>query len=211
MPLKQLKKLYPFVVITLLILIFSRLAREVIENETFKLDLSINSWVHGLRSPFWTEIMKTVSDIGLIGGVFVIGFISAYWFYHKRLQMQIGLLTSSLGASLFTYFIKLSIARDRPELTSRLVAESGFSFPSGHATTAFTAFGILSVVIYFSHKIPQQIKFFSIVFLSAFALLVGFSRLYLGVHYFTDVAAGAIVGLTATYIFYYLKSKNHND
>jgi membrane-associated phospholipid phosphatase len=211
MKFKSLKDFLPCILIVLIILLFSILAREVIENETYKLDLNINIWIAGLRTPFLTNIMKVVSEFGMISGVFIIGFIFANLFFHKRIHVLIGLLISSTGAGLFTYFLKLIIARDRPELVNRLVIESGFSFPSGHATTAFVAFPILAITIYNNSKISAVLKYLLVAILGIFPFLVAFSRLYLGVHYFTDVTAGAIVGLSATCVFYYFYSKYDND
>jgi undecaprenyl-diphosphatase len=211
MLMRRFKTFYPYILTLFVILVFTHLAKEVIENETYKLDLNVNTWVSSLRTPFWTQVMKFVSDIGMIGGVFTIGFISANLFFHKKIHVLLGLLTSSLGAGFFTYFLKLIIARDRPELVSRLIIESGFSFPSGHATTAFVAFPILAIVLFYSSQIPKFLKFFLILILSIFPFIVAFSRLYLGVHYFTDVVAGAIVGLSATCVFYYFQSKYNNE
>lgn len=193
------------------ILIFIYLAREVTETETYKLDLNINAFIKNSRTPYVSEFMKIVSDIGLMGGMFIIGFISAYLFFHRKIRILIGLLCSTLSASLLVYFLKLLIARDRPELISRLVVESGFSFPSGHATTAFTAFPILAVIVYNSTKLPKILKYLFVLDLVIFPFLVAFSRLYLGVHYFTDVVAGGIIGLTATCAFYYFNSHYYND
>ena len=207
MTLKRLKPFFPYIIAALLALVFVRLAREVFENETYKLDLNINSWISTLRTPGRTEIMKIVSDIGRIGGVFIVGFISAYLFINKKIHVLIGLLISALTAGTFTTVLKLIIARDRPELANRLVAESGFSFPSGHATMAFVAFPILAIIINFNPKIPKLLKFIAIFGLTIFPFVVGFSRLYLGVHYFTDVVAGGIVGISAACVFYYLNTK----
>lgn len=207
MTLKRLKPFFPYIIAALLALVFVRLAREVFENETYKLDLNINSWISTLRTPGRTEIMKIVSDIGMIGGVFIVGFISAYLFINKKIHVLIGLLISALTAGTFTTVLKLIIARDRPELANRLVAESGFSFPSGHATMAFVAFPILAIIINFNPKIPKLLKFIAIFGLTIFPFVVGFSRLYLGVHYFTDVVAGGIVGISAACVFYYLNTK----
>jgi undecaprenyl-diphosphatase len=155
--------------------------------------------------------MKTVSDIGAIGGVFVIGFVCTYLFLHKKINILVGLLICSLGATLFTVFLKILTARNRPELVNRLVVESGFSFPSGHATTAFIAFLVAAIIIYFNPKIPKLFKILCVLILSIFPFIVAFSRLYLGVHYFSDVVAGAMVGLTATCVFYYLMSQGKYD
>jgi membrane-associated phospholipid phosphatase len=211
MKLLPLKPFLLFAIIFPLILIFSLLAKEVIENQTYNLDLDINIWVANLRNPFWNVVMNSISDFGLIGGIFIVGFISSNLLFHKRIHVLIGLLFAAIGAGLFTYFLKLIIARNRPELVSRLVTESGFSFPSGHATTAFVAFPILALTLYNNSKIPLVLKYLLVSLILVFPFVVAFSRLYLGVHYFTDVVAGGIVGLTATCIFYYFYSEFEYD
>jgi membrane-associated phospholipid phosphatase len=98
----------------------------------------------------------------MIGGIFTIGFISGYLFLLKKNDVLISLLISSISACVFVYILKLIVARDRPELTSRLVLESGFSFPSGHSTTAFIAFPILAIVVYNISELTDILKFSTI-------------------------------------------------
>jgi len=167
MTFKRVKLFYPYIITALLTLIFATLAKVVIEKETYILDLNINSWISSLQTPLLTAAMKIISDIGMIGGVLIIICISLNLFYKKQFHILLAVLAGSFGATLLNYFIKLIIARNRPELTSRLVVESGFSFPSGHSTTAFLAFPILAITIYFSLKIPKIYKF---VFVSKLAI-----------------------------------------
>jgi membrane-associated phospholipid phosphatase len=203
---KNRKMLYSFIIALIMIFVFVYLTREVVENETYQLDLSINTWATSLRNPILTQAMKTASDIGMIGGIFIMGLVLTYFVYLQKIHLFFGLFVASVGAALTTYCIKLMIARDRPELVGRLVTESGFSFPSGHATTAFVAFPILAMIVYLNPEIPHFLKYTSAVVLVLFAFVVAFSRIYLGVHYFTDVVAGAVVGLSATCVFYYFRS-----
>ena len=89
--------------------------------------------------------------------------------------------------------------------------ESGFSFPSGHSTTAFVAFPILAIILNGSSKILNPFKYLLVMTLGIFPFAVAFSRIYLGVHYLTDVIAGAIVGLSATGVFYYFYKKYDSE
>jgi undecaprenyl-diphosphatase len=207
----NLKPFYPYILALIVILIFAYLSKEMLEIDIYKLDLSVNAWAAGLRTPFWTQVMKLITDIGVIGGTFVIGVLAARLWFQRHSKLAVALLCSGLGAGVFTSILKVIIARNRPELTNRLVTETSFSFPSGHATTAFVAFPILAIMVYYSSRFPKAVQYFLIALLSLFPFVVAFSRLYLGVHYLTDVVAGAVVGLCATCVFYYFHSKYNHD
>jgi undecaprenyl-diphosphatase len=207
----KLKNFYPYILALIVILVFAYLSKEMLEIDIYKLDLSVNAWAAGLRTPLWTQVMKLVTDFGMIGGTFVIGILAARLWIQKHTQLAVAFLCSGLGAGAFTSILKVIIARNRPELVNRLVTETSFSFPSGHATTAFVAFPILAIMIYYSSRFPKVIQYLLIGLLVIFPFVVAFSRLYLGVHYFTDVVAGAFVGLSATCVFYHFHSKYNHD
>jgi len=103
-----------------------------------------------------------------------------------------GALTVGL-ASIANSTFKLAIARERPDLLDPVVVERGFSFPSGHSATGMVAYGVLAVVVARS-ALPAAAR---VVVVSACALivaLIGLSRVWLGVHYPTDVIAGWAAG-----------------
>ena len=81
-----------------------------------------------------------------------------------------------------------------------MIKQGGFSFPSGHSMAAFGFYGFFIYLIYKS-KLNKKIKIVLIAFLSLLILMIGLSRLYLGVHYATDVIAGFIVSLIFLIIF----------
>lgn len=103
-----------------------------------------------------------------------------------------GALTIVLAA-LLNSSLKLAIARERPDLLEPLVQERGFSFPSGHAALGMVAYGILAVVIGRS-RLPRPVRAGLIGALLLLVLLIGVSRVWLGMHYPTDVLAGWTAG-----------------
>ena len=107
----------------------------------------------------------------------------------KRIVM--GLDICSIGA--IGYILKKLIARPRP-LEAIVKIPTSYSFPSGHT---FFSFGFYSLIIYFvwKSKLKKPFKIILTVIISLLILLVPFSRIYLGVHHFTDVVGGFILGL----------------
>lgn len=124
----------------------------------------------------------------VIGGLSV---LTAFSFYIHRHWERVWALLSVVGGSAATTYL-LKHLLDRPRPLGSLYPEDGSSFPSGHATFAMALYGFLFYVIWKHDKHHLQNPF--IIFLGLLILLVGVSRLYLGVHYLTDVLAGYLVG-----------------
>jgi undecaprenyl-diphosphatase len=103
------------------------------------------------------------------------------------------LLIASSGAGILSYALKFAIERERPHVTERLVEVSGFAYPSGHslgATSLYLTFWILSCRRFHSHA--DRVLFFMIT--ATLITGIAFSRVYLGVHYPTDVMSGIFIG-----------------
>ncbi len=137
-----------------------------------------------------------ILTITYAGGYMIVGLVttlSCISFYTKRHFLHIQTLLISLGGSLITtYILKELVDRQRP-IKEALYIESTNSFPSGHATVAIALYGFLLYVIWKHEK--HHLKNKMIIFLSLLIFSIGFSRLYLGVHYLSDVMAGYAVGL----------------
>ena len=101
--------------------------------------------------------------------------------------------------TLVNQIVKHIVRRPRPSVL-RLVEESGYSFPSGHSMVSVALYGIIVYTIYKNVK-NKYVKWISIVLLSLLVLLIGFSRIYVGVHYFTDVVGGFTLGLVVLIIY----------
>ena len=101
------------------------------------------------------------------------------------------LLVATAGGGALTFLLKELFGRARPGY--QMLHVPGYSFPSGHSSISFCLFGSLAYLLYKSH-LPKWQKYLGIVACGVLVLAIGFSRLYLGVHYPTDVIAGYFAG-----------------
>lgn len=102
-----------------------------------------------------------------------------------------GLAVALIGAVASDYYIKMIVGRARPAGLIQSVTESSFSFPSGHSVLAISFYGFIAFILY--ELYPKRTKIVMIG-VTVVILLIGFSRLYLGVHFPSDVVAGYILG-----------------
>ena len=103
-------------------------------------------------------------------------------------------------AAVATSLIKLAVARTRPEVLEPIIREAGFSFPSGHASHSAVGYGILAVLVSRT-RLPRAVRIGLIVALVILVFLIGLSRVWLGVHYPTDVLAGWVAGGVVVTLF----------
>ena len=176
------------------ILLFTVVMHEVMIERDHETDEEVFSYLSGFISPARTKFMEAItwcasSTFMQIGyGLLVAGYLLAKnW---KR-AVEIGVI--GLGGWVINYFMKLGFERDRPA-DPLVEGLKNFSFPSGHATSAFIFYGLLIYLIWKS-KLSGALKIIFGSLLLGFALLIGFSRIYLRVHYLTDVVAGFCIGL----------------
>ena len=138
----------------------------------------------------------------LVGGL---AFLSALSFYvHKHATNALALLISVGGAGVTVFLLKEIFYRTRPLLESVYI-ESSSSFPSGHATMAMAFYGFILYTIWKHYK--HHLKNPFIIFLSLLIPLIGLSRLYLGVHYLSDVLVGYAIGFIWILISLYVVKK----
>jgi undecaprenyl-diphosphatase len=174
------------------------------------IDLLINSKIVLFQTPFLTKIMTVITGIGSEICLAVLSIILfCYLIYKKRYQNSLLLAFGMLGGLLIELSIKAIVQRERPE--SMLIAETGYSFPSAHSLMALVFFAILIYAV----KDDLKNAFLRYLFIAAsilIVLLVSFSRLYLGVHWLSDVIGGLIIGtiwlLLLIMVFKFLKVKS---
>ena len=137
-------------------------------------------------------IMLAITYFGSVTTTLTVTALSSLSFYiHKQKTEVVRLLISVCGSSLSVLLIKASVAAPRP-IEEALYSEMTSSFPSGHATIAMSLYGFLLWHAYRQKK--QRFKTLLITTLAILIILLGASRLYLGVHYLSDVLSGYILG-----------------
>lgn len=174
---------------------FSWLASEVLEGETGAFDEAVRAFVHNYASPTLTALMQLVTRFGSVMWLLVIGVCVAVAFVLAKRWRDVALFVVTMaGAAVLNITLKLSFGRARPEAFFETPQPSSYSFPSGHALLSVCFYGALAVII--THRLHSNPARF-IVWAAAALLvvLIGFSRIYLGVHYPTDVLASYAVAL----------------
>ncbi len=168
-------------------------------NQNVNLFYMINS---GMDNTVFDFIMPLITNFGsIIAWVVICGLLFAFGGVKGKKVAVLGLVALFVSNAI-VYLLKFIIAEPRPFLTlpnvDLLVYENGsYSFPSGHTASSFAA----AVVIGLKYKFNFRGKSYGLIYpLLAFAGVVGFSRIYVGVHYPLDVAFGALIGILSALI-----------
>lgn len=180
-----------FVLFGLMSFGFLWLAHEVRGNDTLIFDEWVLWHIHAMSRPGLDTFVRAFTELG---GVLFVPAITLFvvWYFVKQYSLSHGLLIlfGVGGSSLLNLVLKSYFSRARPELWDRIVVEHSFSFPSGHAmaSAALTA-SVVAALWYTRHR--NRAISLGIVYITGIA----FTRMYLGVHYPTDILAGWAVSI----------------
>ncbi len=175
-----------FVGLLLPLWVFGELAEELREMEDFAFDAPILQAAHAYGGATLDRIFVWITDVGYAYGVIPLDIaIVLVLLLIKRWREATFALVSFVGSALLNLGAKQFFARDRPDLWESIVTEASFSFPSGHAMGSMT---LAVAVTLLAWRTPWRWPV-TVVALT-FALLVGISRVYLGVHYPSDIIGG---------------------
>lgn len=173
---------------------FILIAFMVEQKQIGQFDSLIATFIQSFETPFSTKMMLFFTNIGSGTSINIIAFIIfiIFYFFLKFRAELLLFIVVLLGSHYLFRVIKLLFERERPDL-HRLIEIGGYSFPSGHATNAICIYGILTFILW--RHIPSRIGRFLLLSFSTFMILmIGISRIYLGVHYPSDVLAGYFAG-----------------
>lgn len=180
-----------FIVFILAIGAFVAVASEVTAGNTLKFDervlMAINQTASDWQDMFWAVITQFGGPIAAL----VIAGLLAIWLYRQgKTQQAVGVGLGVGGAILLNRGLKLFFERDRPELWEQIIVETSHSFPSGHSM-ASASVAMVIILLFWN----TRWRIWSIIGGLVYMALIGYSRLYLGVHYPSDILAGWVMTL----------------
>lgn len=180
---------------TLIIGLFSLLAFSFVTvliraDRIVDFDTTIIEAVQSHESPILTSIMKFFTVAGSTQVVVIMCLLIIFFLYkvlHHRTELILFIVVV-VGSPLLNFVLKEIFQRARPDL-HRLIEIGGYSFPSGHAMNAFTVYGIFTFLLW-RHIFNQSGRTLLLFFCSFIVFMIGVSRIYLGVHYPSDIIGG---------------------
>ena len=180
-------------------LLFIAVAYFIMTRDTLPFDTAVREFIYGLRSPDLTILIKAITSMGNSQTVTLLCCIFLV-FPRSRMPFGVPLSVSSILAVSIQKVLKTAFHRQRPDLSLHLITQGGYSFPSGHSFTVLIFYGMM---IYLCRRDIQNRRIANLitVLLSLLIAAIGFSRIYLGVHYPTDVLGGWSLGISMLMVF----------
>ncbi|MFB9973957.1 phosphatase PAP2 family protein [Allobacillus sp. SKP2-8] len=175
--------------------LFAEIADDVFEKEKFQIDQMASQFVSSIQSDTLDSIFGFITELGAVWliatGSIIVGIILLFY-PSNRLWRVLYFTVTMIGISVLTSSLKELFERDRPNLIQEYDG-TGYSFPSGHSTGPMVFYGFIIYLIIRS-RFPVVTKWIVGIVLSVLIFLIGFSRIYLGVHYASDVIGGFLLG-----------------
>jgi membrane-associated phospholipid phosphatase len=174
--------------------IFGAVAEELAEGDTH-VDTRFANWLHDHATPGWTSFFEKVTWLGNVPVWVTVASAAALVLWRKGLYAELQLFVLAVvGTQVLTYGLKLGFERERPFFPDPLATESSYSFPSGHSSMSLAVYGTLGYIVA-RHASTRGRQLAALAAAAILVLLIGFSRLYLGVHFLSDVIAGFSLAL----------------
>ena len=198
------KEYIKYTILILCSVIFAIFTYKVVADKTIYIDSIVYNYIsNNIINKNRTEIVKVITNI--TSPIMVIITLLILVLAIKDKKIKISLVINLLGITIINNLIKVIIARPRPEI-NKLVTETGYSFPSGHSMISLAFYGYLIYLIY-KYINNKHLKRILIIILSTLICIIGVSRIYLGVHYTSDVLGGFLISIAYLIIYIELINK----
>lgn len=185
------------VVIALGLWAFGGLLEEVLDNATLvQMDLAAARWIHSTTTPAGARLFVAITNIGsppMMAAIALIGVLVTFVARHRLLAAAWA--AAAVGGAIVDYVLKTTIHRSRPEYAAAFLHGSSYSFPSGHAMGSIIGYGFLAYAITLTVRWAGSHRRIVLAAAVLMTLLIGISRVYLDVHYPSDVVGGWAAGL----------------
>jgi undecaprenyl-diphosphatase len=176
----------------MILVVFGWIAQLVSRQEIAAFDHKITDAIRSVHSDTMTIWMKIFTELGseflVILMIVIFAAVLAFIGYRRELIFYLGVIGAS---ALLNLLLKAIFQRARPDI-NRIVEASGFSFPSGHSMSAFTLYGI-TIYFLWKHLRHRWMRMAVILIGTVLIVMIGISRIYLGVHYPSDVIGGYLI------------------
>ena len=201
---KFIKNNWRWMLLFICLIGFLALAEEVFHQEIMNGDIVGYDIVSKLfKFNVSTPIAKFITNFG--GAIFVISLTTILFFVIKDKKIGISIITNLGIVTILNQIIKFIMQRPRPT-EFRIIEETGYSFPSGHSMVSLAFYGYLIYLIY-KYINNKHLKRTLIIILSVLICIIGVSRIYLGVHYTSDVLGGFLISFAYLIIYIELVNK----
>lgn len=189
------------------LILFIFLTYNIFNNKIAFIDSYIEGIILSIRNDKLTDVMTIITNISSAYALIVITILLLILIKNKKIPI---LITFNLIFSFLTsQLIKIILRRDRPVDIS-LVNAVGFSYPSGHSMVSMAYFGFIAYLVY-KYIDNTIVKVILIITLFISIIAIGFSRIYLGVHYFSDVLGGFLLSISYLMLFININKFNLSE
>lgn len=186
----SVKVLFIIGIFLLSLVVFGLIAQEIVVEKENHLDIVVFNKLKHITTPPLTKIMTVITFFGSPFFLLSAYILLSVYFLFIRKHLEIGFTAIAIGltTTAILYSLKSAFHRIRPidPLVQKL---TGFSFPSGHSFSAFSFFGLLIYIVW-KLKVTRGLRWTATIFFFLFACAIAFSRVYLHLHYASDVVAG---------------------
>lgn len=199
-----MKKNLKYIIVCLCLILFLIFVYKVLTNKTIYVDDMVYTFISdNIITDRWTNFIKIITSIASPVGIVIEALLLVILVNNKKVKVLIA--TDLVGITVINNLLKIIIARPRPNVNS-LVIETGYSFPSGHSVTSMVFYGYLVYLIW-KYIDNKKIKIPLVIFFVLLIFIIGFSRIYLGVHYTSDVLSGFLLGIIYLMVFIKMSEK----